>query len=482
MSINPDELLLNENYTFTVTIRTSGGSFAGELELSPKRITLTISGEEHKSSEEHKSRKCDIPIQDMRVLSCTYLNATFMLVNLQFVSRSGMNVEFHPEIINFFTMKFEAEYVIYSPNIPISDHMFTGIQIYSSTIHEWLGNTTTQEDIINRYYKGTLFSDDSPLVEFITEVHNQYRIGVCYEASSHHMSPNFSAGINFPPVLFSDFASLKSADEIVEAYNDVYSLFAFLTGDELTIDKVLIPINNPFPRANASLYYQSAKTPDRSRYACILFPLGKNLRYDLQALPELPLSLFEVYFALDDTQKEYIAKYIRYRRMANPEDRFLGYFRILERLCYIRGYYLDEQLLNSAIDKHRGYLIKKFGNSKGIKSFLKNLSYWNSSKYNTEKCILEFIKSLPKEQVQGWRFKTNDVTAVCKLRNDITHANKYTITDTNLERYTKFIEVLLNYALMRQLNVNYKQCMHIVPRLIGYHLIGSNEKRKSDDY
>jgi uncharacterized protein YpuA (DUF1002 family) len=43
----------------------------------------------------------------------------------------------------------------------------------------------------------------------------------------------------------------------------------------------------------------------------------------------------------------------------------------------------------------------------------------------------------------------NDVEEIVKLRNDISHFNDYKITQNDLERYIDYLELLLNYVLLR---------------------------------
>ena len=44
---------------------------------------------------------------------------------------------------------------------------------------------------------------------------------------------------------------------------------------------------------------------------------------------------------------------------------------------------------------------------------------------------------------------SNDVEKIVKLRNDISHFNDYKITQNDLERYIDYLELLLNYVLLR---------------------------------
>lgn len=469
MSIRPEELYLNESYDFDVTIETKGGKFAGTLKLSPQRITLTIMGEQH------AKRKCDIVWQDIETLICKDTNTTFFLMGLRNVEYRGHLIEFLPQKISYFESKYEVENVIYCPTDQFGEIYFTSINIHSKTVREWLGNTIKQENIIGKYKSGgNLFNDDSLSTEFSYKINNFGLMGIHYNTSLHHSSPAFKAGIVFPPSLFLIFESLKTTDEIINTYYDLYTLLSFLTGDELEVEKINASYMPDCFSKSATIYYPREKMPKRNEDSCILFPLSKNLRFDTLCLPELPLSIFDAYFGLDDTHKGYMRKYFRYRRMENVEERFLGYFRILESLCYIRKDYLEEKLLLDLAKKARKYLIKKFGDKKGVDSFIKNLSWFNSLKYNTEKCLQEFFKKIPSKYVEKWKFGKSDIGRICKLRNDITHANNYYTSEAEIEAYAKFVEVLLILALFLKLGVNLEQSLIIINRLNGFLLITNN--------
>ncbi len=137
--------------------------------------------------------------------------------------------------------------------------------------------------------------------------------------------------------------------------------------------------------------------------------------------------------------------------MENPEERFLGYFRILESLCFNKKSYLDEVLLEKLSNRIKPYLIKVFGDKKSVTSFLKGLPRYNNSKYNTQKCILDFYLKIPVLLSGTWKLEKSNIGEICKLRNDITHANDYSISDSRLEENVKFIEVLLVFSLFEKL-------------------------------
>ncbi len=115
----------------------------------------------------------------------------------------------------------------------------------------------------------------------------------------------------------------------------------------------------------------------------------------------------------------------------------------MESLCFKKKNYVNEEILEEVLKKAKHYLIKKFDDKKNVTSFVKQIIKVNHSKYNTEKCLQDFYKEISIDCSENWRFKKNDFNKICKLRNDITHANDYKIIEREFMEYTMFIEVLL---------------------------------------
>lgn len=463
------ELLLNEKYNFEVTIETEQGTFAGDLVLTPEKIALKIMGENSGGRRYHN-------FQDAKQIICKGRNCTFVLMGLMFVRGGWRLIDPNPSSISYFESNFEVDNLIYCPQYLSNETSFTRFEIYSKTIMEWIGNTQKQSDIIHKYNndKSTFFKDNDFLEEFFLKIENLGAIGVLYRAVMHHSLTDFRAGILFPPTFYVSFESGKPQEETVSIYKQVYNLLSFITGDELEVEKVILAYEKTGLNISnvASMYYPSQKQPKRSRESCVLFPLGKNLKYEMQGLPELPLEIFQTYFKFDNIYKGYFEKYIRYRRMENVEERFLGYFRILETLCHVKKNYLDEKLLKEIAKKAEPYLIKKFADTKSVKSFIKSLPKHNANKYNTDKCFQDFYESLNFEECKKmWKYDKSEFVNICKLRNDMIHANNIDLLEEKIEEYAKFIEILLVVALFKKLDITDDVLENIIHRCKHYFLI-----------
>ncbi|MGI2025060.1 HEPN domain-containing protein [Shewanella glacialipiscicola] len=117
------------------------------------------------------------------------------------------------------------------------------------------------------------------------------------------------------------------------------------------------------------------------------------------------------------------------------------------------------------------YMVKKFNDKRNVKNFLKAIPRLNRSKYNTEKCIADFYDEIPFEIRNDWRYSKPDLNALCKLRNDITHANDYRISEDDMMSRIKFVEVLLVLALGRSLEISFADLENVIHRYSGYHLL-----------
>ncbi len=466
MSFKIESLELTESYHFDITVEDGLNHFAAKLDLTPGKIVVTIMGERY------DGRNCSIGSGDIDRLICHDFTKTFFLHKLRFVKGNNRTICRHPKHIGFFENSFEVEYVVFTPTYPHVNNSFQFISIHSDAISKWIGNTNTQEEIVKAYNNNEyLFDDKIKLNEFSVKLDNLGMLGIRYNLSMHSLSPDFSSGINFPPSFRIEFLNNLCTEEVKEIFDKTYNLLSFFLGNDFFIKRVEIGFGSVNFNRNGSLYYPTKDTSPKYDQGYSFFPLGTNLRFDSLGLPPLPLDAFNAFFSLPQEKAGYFAKYLKYKRMNNVEERFLGFFRILETLCFKEKSYLDKDLLFELIKKAEPYLIKKFDDKKNVKSFLKSLPRYNNSKYNTEKCIQDYYKTLPNSLSSKWKIKKNDVGSICKLRNDITHANDYYSSEYDLEVKTKFIEVLLIISLCEMIGIDLAKTERLIHRIHGHHLI-----------
>jgi hypothetical protein len=261
-----------------------------------------------------------------------------------------------------------------------------------------------------------------------------------------------------------------SAEKALKLISNLVDFFKFITGSSVKLSKIELLTDGNMMTRSAFLYSTKLDTKNEGNQ-CVFFPLGKDLRFDQLRLPTLPPESLVNFLLQNSRKSQFFKQYLKYREVQDEEEKFLGFFRLLEALAYKNGKYLDEDALLDVIHRAKPYLFRKLGDKKKVSEFLRRVPRWNMTKYNTEKCIVDLLKTVPATASDHWRYSTTDIAAICKLRNDITHANDYEASTTTIVAYTKFIEVLLVYSLLVQIGIPHDSSAAILHRLNGYRLI-----------
>lgn len=452
MSTKLEELELFKSYNFDVKLSLDTHVFSGELSLTPEKITFEIIGELS------KEREFKLHDRTIERLICRDTNKTFILIGLRNISGRARLISTQPDSIVFFRKKYEVNYVFFSPTEFLDDKEFYGFNIYSHTLNTWLGHTKIQSQLLEDIHK-----EDTE--EFITTIDNIGYLGINYDSLSFF--DHLDAGVKISPYLF--FLKKSSGDilTIIEIFQKTRDLMTFICGGSFDIQKIIIKKESHPSYKPVTLYYIQKK----SKQETILFPLSKEEDVFSLGLPKYPIHSFNIYFNLSDENISCISKYDKYKKMNNPEDRFLGYFRLLEKLNIKKKSYLNDDLLKATLIKYKPCLEKIFNDKENVSSFIKNISRYNHSKYNTSKCIQDFYVQISRGISNHWIYKKKDIDGICKLRNDITHANDYYISELDLIRKTLFIEVLLILSLFRLIGIELNEAEKIIHRLDGYFLI-----------
>jgi len=464
MQRSPDDLNLKDSYQFKVTIENNGTHFVGELSLSPEECILVVRGDIF----EGREPAFDIELNELLVHDC--FGATLFLFGLKQKESCFQHIGRYPRPISHFEIEYRISHVMYSRMTLSGEVSFAEVELHSPSISQWVASTQTQDDIVERYSNGTLFPYSGALpTEFEQRLAGLGVLSVRYQPSTHYSVEAFNVELRFPPVLCLSFDDNKTGGQIIQNLRELDTLFTFLIGGPLNINAV--KITTSLGRMHKlSLYFPNASSGVGSRdYPW--FPLGINLRFDHMGLPEFPLDSFAKYFDLAPEAKTFFKKYLKYCAMHNPEERFLGFFRLLEKLCFQKESFLPEKKLVTLIERFTPGLIRYFGDKKNVERFLARMVNLNNSKLNTEACIVRFIKKLPSDLLGRWIYGLSDITAICKLRNDLTHANEIEPEGVEIERKAKFIETLLAIFLLSKIGISLENGALIAPRIRGHHLI-----------
>lgn len=460
----PDELNLKESYQFKVTIENNGTHFVGELSLTPKECTLIIRGD---ISED---RQPAFNMAGLDELTCDCFGSTLLLFCLKGKGASSQSIERYPKLISHFEIEYSISHVMYCRATLSRDIGFLEVELDSPSIAQWVGYTHIQDDIVRRHNDGTLFPYSGALpTEFEQTLSDLGVLRVRYYPSTHYSVETFSMGLRFPPVLSLSFDDKKTGDQIIENLGEIDTLFSFLIGRPLDLNTVkLTTAHGRMHRLSLYFSRSSSNTEDRG-YPW--FPLGINLRIDHMGLPEFPLDSFAKYFGLPPGERMYFKKYIKYCEMQSPEERFLGFFRLLEKLCFQKESFLPESKLATLVERAKPFLIKHFGDKKNVERILGRMIDLNNSKLNTAGCIVRLIKKIPSDLLNRWIYGPSNINEICKLRNDLTHANEIEPEEYEIERKAKFIETLLVICLLNKIGIPIDSGALIAPRIKSHQLI-----------
>lgn len=439
-----DPLNLNENYSFDVLVRDNGTNFAGKLKLSPEDCTLRIMGERQFTSNYYA----------IETFECFTLRNHFLLSGVKFKSLRSTSLRLNDPINTggFFELEFNIGFVIKASTSTrlIKETVFNGFSIEAEMIKKWTGITHKQADLLLQNSGRSLSSNaDHDLNLFEIQLENIGVLYLAYNMNLHTNIDSMSSGVKLTPQLGMYFVDNKDIATLLKEIRKIYALLSFFWGEDFMINhlKVTLPhIRGSFISAYYANNYKDNKNSSPA------FPLGFDVRSQFNSYEGLPLELFQEYYKLEDRKVEYFTKYLRYKRMKSNEEKFLGYFRILERLVHTTGTYVDEENLKKLLGRSRKYLIKKLSSrSDDIRSLCNKVIKGNQGKYVTHDCVSRFFDELPEEIKHSMSFNRSDIQRICTLRNDMTHANDYEVNEDDLYHYIQFIQQLLIFALVKKL-------------------------------
>lgn len=473
MNINPVEMLLSESYELKVLVPCGENNFMGLIKMNPYSITLQVNGEES------LSRKYSYGFENIEKLECAeYINGrSVILYGLEFKggSRSRITSPSGDSVVHF-KAEYEASYSIIGFFSHPNYQFFSGISVSSKCIREWASITKRQQNILLNLSRGEgVFDQDEELLcELSRPIGDDLFLSVDYSPSASFSLDDLSCSNNLHISMNLLFCNGLSSAEVYEKYLDLYSLMFFVMGGHLDIEKILIHGN--YNREEIFLFYPQLKRKKVSQNNYKLFPLGKDLFDPSLGLPAFPDTAIENYFLLNRSDREIFYKYLRYRGMESAEERYLGFFRLLERLCHVRKNFVDPSKLDKLIRKSKPFLTKYFdGDTRNITSLLAKLKHSNKNKYNTLSCMQKFYARFPEGHDDKLMYNKDSLVELCKLRNDITHANDTEIEQLEMEGKTTFIEMLLVYALFEKIGIGFEITKKIIYRMHGFSRIRNHE-------
>lgn len=462
---------LRKSYNFRVSVAGTNGVFSAELKLCPDSITIRISGDQH------VERDWGDVEWELESLDCFSHEWCFKLFDLHCVASEHHNLDQWHGFVQHFEAVYVASYTVVSRS-PVSDTDLRGIQLFSPSLEQWVGLTDKQEDIVRDQMIGNRVGLRSGFEgfdtrEFTSVVEGQGEVYLNYNLQATASPLEFAVGVRFPPsfCIYSNKQILPR--DVMHVYQKAYSFLSLLHGREILMERVVLSDDNAHSR-DAYLYYPKPALSAYDATSNSFFPLGHGLRFDSLGLPGFPLEALSNYFSENYVFAEKWTKYIKYRRMSSVEEKFLGYFRLLESLTKKSKSFLDADLLRVQVARVEKIMVKVFGSSRDVKGFLRGIDRYNNSKYNTAKCLIDFYNRLPSDLKMSWGLKQDAINPICKLRNDISHANDYFEQEEDLLTKCIFVESLLVVALLETVGVSVADTAKLLHRLPGsHHLSGS---------
>lgn len=429
-----DLLHFNECYSFEVIVKDNKENFAGKLIVSPNGCTLRVMGERVFSNNFASSE----------VIECETLQNWFLLTDLSMNSwrSASLRMDNREDRGGFYEIEFKVGFLIRSSARINSDTLFKGFNFDADMIRNWTGITNKQNDLL--YQHKDLGNNDLTL--FTKPLENLGEAYLIYNLTLHSNLEEMSSGVKLKPTLGIFLNERRAIQDIYKEIKKLYTLLTYFWGEDFSINHLLL---SGVKGSCISAFFSRNGVKDLKKYP--LIPLGFDTRDNYEGFTGVPLEFFNNYYNLPDSKVEHFTKYLRYKRMKSNEEKFLGYFRILEKLVHVRGTYVEDELLKDLLKRSKRILIKKLGSDKrNIESLSTRIMSANGGKYNTATCISKFFNSIPEEIQSFMEFKQSDIESICKLRNDMTHANEYEVLDKDLYSYTRFIHQLLVFALFNR--------------------------------
>ncbi|PTP20224.1 hypothetical protein CWO07_24240 [Vibrio splendidus] len=453
-------LNLNTVYEHNVIVNDGDDVFFGKLTLSPEKCILKVMSE----------RRPSLGFSESTVIECSDQNKRFVLYVRDNIFERGLSLKSYLKgDTSFLEYVFEIAFAVCFEGGVCSTAKVSGLTMDFDKLKTWVGYTKTQQNLMEAG-RGNAFNVQNKEFNQVLEGYGQLEL--YYEVQTHGDHSQFSSGMVFPPKLSLHYDKVIEVKGAYSEYKKLYELLTNFMGSDFQVESVeLIMSRDNY--STTSLYFPLSQQTYERDY--LLFPLSKNLRYPDRSIPELPLASFSNYFQLPEGEREVFSKYLSYQRMQINEERFLGYFRLLERLTLKKKAYVDQGSLEELLNEYKPDIVEKLKNCGANRSDVENLMSrvkgLNKLKYNTLKCILDFYKTLPSDLTDGLSLKQDEIKDICALRNDITHANPYTIKEADLKRYTAFINMLLYLALLKKIGIHTEIGSEIVHHLNGFHLI-----------
>jgi len=332
-------------------------------------------------------------------------------------------------------------------------NFFTGISIYAEKLKKWTGSTRKLDAVLICGLNNT-HPENEHLVEFEKHINSIGNIGLYYSYRLGGLNGLHTVGMSISPHITLKFENASDLDQLIEQYIDLYMILRFLIGDSLDISRINILseyITSSAFGDGIELFLPEKKTKSTNKPQGTFIPYSSVYRDNTE--DTFPNIIWGSYYNQNlGINKSLLKKFITYTMVDNNEEKFLGYYRILESITMKTSYYVDESDLEVLLKRARGLLSRKFPNS-SMSEFIRAVKRANKNKANTESCIIKFIKSLPPALTEGINLNKLPINEICTTRNKIIHQPLFSASPEVIYRYMEITEALTKLAMLIQLEI-----------------------------
>ena len=404
-----------------------------------------------------RERTFDLPF-NIESLLCDGFGAQYLISNLVHIHSKNTHIN---EILTHCEVEYEFASLFKYTSFEIP--AIKSIDIQSEQLKSWVLYTKRQQKLMLNPEQPSF--DD--LIEFCSIINGVGKFELFYDYKTESSHQDYFRGVSFLPTLRLTFDDPCDYLIALDYLNHTLTLMTFLMGGNFNFDKV----RTLSSEGEKGYFYINNLGLPAANYA--FFPQSIN-PHPLSGLdiPILHNDFFSSYFKLVAEGSDVWKRYIKYKKMLSLEEKFLGFFRLLEKLTYQEACYINEDVLVKYLKEKRDSVKADLNiNRKICSSIFSAVKYGNRNKLNTEACIKRFISKIDGFDHINCRYKKENIGELVKLRNDITHANAVKLNDDELERLTQFTEMLLILSLLLKLGVSSQDSSKIIHRLNGMHLI-----------
>ncbi|MEN4697009.1 hypothetical protein [Pantoea agglomerans] len=432
---------INEELKGVITI--DNEDYAAELKIKKFQIEVRFFDSNNKMERDYSS---------LLELESAVFCSGGMFFRLFGMEMSGTSFRLIGQANSFNDYKFTAEGLLFSRVNLNCINEYQTLGFYSKGTDAWLGNTSKLNEIINDGFMGKVPEQES-LVEFERALKNVGVVGAYYSYKYGGLGTIYTVGMSVAPHITLRFDHSVDLNGLIDKYIDLYMLMRFLTGDRLNFTSVYVHLKSGFNNEDVK-FYLPEKNNTGSKLNNAMSLLYSSSYHD-DSEKKFPLHIFENYFSDEDKEINLlIKKFVNYSLIDSEEERFLGFYRILERVTFKQSFYVDEAELSALLDRAKGILQKKF-EKLSVSKFKRAIIRANKSKESTETCVRHYIKSMPEGFVNRMRLNEIKIDELCSVRNSMTHQPFFSVSEAKLHDCVITAKLLVSIILMSKLGVSY---------------------------